>query len=224
VSARQHPYDLVFSTEELESRLAGITGEAEERDVDPRDPDRATMLVRFGETVGALLPEGTNPEAIQQVAWLVFHCYHFQQAGKHTFDLEEDVLRELLSTGFVAGPREIDPKIPSGYVRLPRHRVWSRITEDAQAEAIDGFFFVDHYVLFVLGLMPGRPGFSIMALTGPTHDEAVTSLVTMQARTEGEDFSNVLPGGELQGHFAVTNNAEALKLAARILWHLNRRG
>ena len=72
--------------------------------------------------------------------------------------------------------------------------------------------------------MPGRLGFSIMALTGPAQEGEVTSIVTVQARAQGEDFSNVLPGGELQGHFAVTNNAEALKLAARVLWHLNRRG
>ena len=35
---------------------------------------------------------------------------------------------------------------------------------------------------------------------------------------------NVLPGGEMQGHFAITNNMEALKLAARCFWHLAPRG
>ncbi len=222
--SRLHPYDLVFSSEELEEKLASIGTEAEERDVDTRDPDRATMLVNFGEALGMLLPDGASPDIIQQMAWLVFHAYHYQAAGKPTFDIEEPVLRELLSTTFAAGPKDIDPANNSGYVQLPRNRVWSRIEEGAQAEAIDGFFFVGQYVLFVLGLMPNRPGFSVMALQAPTQPEEVTSIVTMPAREQGEDFSNVLPGGELQGHFAVTNNAEALKLAARCMWHLNHSG
>ena len=116
------------------------------------------------------------------------------------------------------------PPARAGYVRLPRNRVWSRISEDAHAEAIDGFFFVDCNILYVLGLLPGRPGFSIMEVSGQLADAQQTSVAELKARDTGEDFANVLPGGELQGHFAITNNVEALKLAARCFWQLTPRG
>src|SRR5215204_2584722 len=164
MTERPHPYDLVFKPQ-LEDRLAAIHAEAAERDVDIMNADRMGMLLSTGELLGDLLPEDASTDAIQQIARLVFHCFHFHQSGKHTFEIGEDVLRELLSTGFVAGPAHVTPPAPSGYVMLPRNRVWSRITEGAHAEALDGFFFVGDQILFVLGLMPGRPGFSIMEVS-----------------------------------------------------------
>jgi hypothetical protein len=107
---------------------------------------------------------------------------------------------------------------------LPRNRVWSRITEDAHAEALDGFFFAGDWVLYVLGLMPGRPGFSIMEVNTGGDEAETISIAELKAREDGDDFANVLPGGELQGHFAITNIAEALKLAARCFWQLSPRG
>ncbi|HEX6064467.1 MAG TPA: hypothetical protein VFZ04_09630, partial [Longimicrobiales bacterium] len=115
------------------------------------------------------------------------------------------------------------PPADAGYVFLPRNRVWSRITEDAHAEALDGFFFTGDHILFVLGLMAGRPGFSIMEVSAADASEETTSIAELKARGEGDDFANVLPGGELQGHFAITNTAEALKLAARCFWQLSPR-
>ena len=222
MSERSHPYDLVF-TPELEAKLDAIAAEAAERDVDTFNGDRLGMLLSSGELLRELLPEDAPAEAIQQIARLVFHCFHFRAAGKQTFDIAEDVLRELLATGFVAGPRHVAPPADAGYVVLPRNRVWSRITEDAHAEALDGFFFTADQILFVLGLMSGRPGFSIMEVSAGGVSDETTSIAELKAREEGEDFANVLPGGELQGHFAITNTAEALKLAARCFWQLSPR-
>ena len=223
MSDRVNPYDLMFKGE-LEERLAAITVEARERNVDVTEREPFTMLLGVGELLGELVPEGASPDVIREVAGLLFHCYHFHHGGKHTFDIEEAVLRELLATGFIAGPSQIAPPTKSGYVRLPRNRVWSRITEDSHPEAIDGFFFVDHDILYVLGLLPGRPGFSIMEVSGQHATDTNVSVAELKARAEGEDFANVLPGGELQGHFAITNNIEALKLAARCFWQLAPRG
>ncbi len=222
MSQREHPYDIVFGGE-LEAQLDDIGTEAAERGVDISDPDRLVMLVAAGHLLEALLPDDVSPDALQQVGRLIFYCYHFRAAGKTSFDVPEDVLRELLSTGFVAGPGELGPPGSAGYVTLPRNRVWSRVTEDAHAEALDGFFFAGEHVMYVLGLMRGRPGFSIMEVQ---HAElgAATSVAELKARADGVDFENVLPGGELQGHFAITNNVEALKLAARCFWYLSRRG
>lgn len=223
MSEREHPFDLIFS-DDLESRFDDITAEAEDRVVDVHDRDRFSMLVAVGELLRTLLPEDAPADAFLQVAGLVFYSYHFRVHGKQSLDISEPVLRELLSTGFVAGPTATTPPAPAGYVTLPRNRVWSRITEDAHAEALDGFFFCGPDVLFVLGIMPGRPGLSIMEVPAEPETEEQTSFAELQARPDGEDFANVLPGGELQGHFAITNNMEALKLVARCFWHLNARG
>ena len=221
--SRAHPYDLIFSPE-LDSRLDAIVDEAAARDVDTMNADQLGMLISSGEVLRELLPDDAPPDAIQQVARLVFHCFHFRAAGKQTLEITEDVLRELLSTGFVAGPAKFAPPADAGYVMLPRNRVWSRITDDAQAEALDGFFFTGENILFVLGLMQGRPGFSIMEVNAADAAGEATSIADLRARGEGDDFANVLPGGELQGHFAITNTAEALKLAARCFWQLTPRG
>jgi hypothetical protein len=223
MTARTHPYDLVFNAE-LEGRLDAISAEAAERDVDTRNPDRLGLLLSAGELLRELMPDDAPAEAIQQVARLIYHCYHYRANGKQNFQIEEAVLRELLATGFVAGPGQVRPPADAGYVMLPRNRVWSRITEDAHAEALDGFFFSDDWVLFVLGLMSGRPGFSIMEVDTARAEAEVTSVAELKARVDGEDFANVLPGGELQGHFAITNTAEAIKLAVRCFWQLSPRG
>jgi hypothetical protein len=220
---RSNPYHLIFN-EELEAKLDAVRDEAAERGVDVNERERFSMLIAVGELLGELVPEGASPDVIREVAGLLFHCYHFRNAGQQTFEIEEPVLRELLSTGFIAGPWEMAAPAPAGYVVLPRNRIWSRITEDTHPEAIDGFFFTRTDILFVLGLMEGRPGFSIMEVGARHLPDEHTSVAELKARTDGEDFANILPGGELQGHFAVTNNIEALKLAARCFWQLTPRG
>jgi hypothetical protein len=223
MSKHEHPYDLVF-TGDLEAQLDEIKSEASERGVDVSDPDRLVMLVSAGDVLKSLLPDDASLTAIQQVGRLLFYSFHFRAAGKATYEIPETVLRELLSNALIGGAHEIRPPGAAGYVALPRNRVWSRITEDSHAEAIDGFFFAGDDVLYVLGLMRGRPGFSIMEVQSTQIPGGTTSVAELKAREEGADFANVLPGGELQGHFAITNNVEALKLAARCFWHLSHRG
>lgn len=220
---RTHPYDLMGFPDDDEW-LNNIVKEAEERDFDLTDRDRFAMLLCTGELIKKIVPADAPPEAIWQAAGLTFHCYHFRSNGKKTYNIEEPVLRELLSTGFVAGPTEIVPPAPAGYVHLPRNRVWSRVDADSKPEPIDGFFFTGHDLLYVLGLLPNRPGFSVLPVRASQSEMPITSVAELKAREEGEDFENLLPGGDMQGHFSITNNMEALKLAARCFWHLAPRG
>jgi hypothetical protein len=220
---RTHPYDLLGFPDD-EEWLKSVVEESREHRVDLMDRERFAMMLCTGEVIRKIVPPDASPEQIWQAAGLTFHCYHFRAAGKRTFNIEEPVLRELLSTGFVAGPIETVPPCPAGYVHLPRNRVWSRIANDAKPEAIDGFFFTGDDLLFILGLLPGRPGFSVLPVRAAHGETPITSVAELKAREEGEDFANVLPGGEMQGHFAITNNMEALKLAARCFWHLAPRG
>jgi hypothetical protein len=212
------PFELVFGAE-LEAKLQGIREEAREREVDPRERERFSMLLGTGEVLRELLPDDAEIEAVQQIAALVFYCFHYWQEGKRTFEIDEAELRNLLSPSYPAGSDSAPPHA-AGYVKLPRNRLWSRIAEAWHAEAVDGFFYVDGDILLVLGLMAGRPGFSIMEVI----DETGGDFADAQARAEGEDFANVLPGGEIEGHFAVTNQAEVLKLAHRCFAYLKQRG
>lgn len=220
---RTHPYDLMDFGDDDEW-LKSVVDEAEHSEIDLLDRERFAMMLCTGEVIRKIVPPDASPEQIWQAAGLTFHCYHFRSTGKRTYNIEEPVLRELLSTGFVAGPTVTAPPAPAGYVHLPRNRVWSRISADSQPEAIDGFFFTGDDLLFVLGLIPGRPGFSVMPVRAAHGETPITSVAELKAREEGEDFANVLPGGELQGHFSIMNNLEALKLAARCFWHLAPRG
>lgn len=218
MSARPNPFDLLFAGE-LEQKLAEVHTESESRGVDVHDRDRVSGLLAVGAVLRELVPEGTPAAAMQQVANLVFYCFHFWAAGKPVFEIAEPDLRRLLDADFVAAS-DVAAPAPAGYVMLPRNRVWSRIEESSHAEAVDGFFFAGRDVLLILGLLPGRPGFSIMDV----RDETGGDFVHTQARADGDDFANVLPGGEIQGHFAVTNQAEVLKLAHRCFAHLSAHG
>jgi hypothetical protein len=220
---RAHPYDLMGFSDDGEW-LESVRAEAEQNQIDVEDRERFAMMLATGEMLQQLVPPDAPPEVIWQAAGLVFHCYHFRVNSKNTYQIDEPVLRELLATGFVAGPVATSPPAPAGYVQLPRNRVWSRIDADAPPEAIDGFFFTGDELLFVLGLNPGRPGFSVLAVRPAQGEGPVTSVAELKARDEGDDFANILPGGEMQGHFAITNNLEAMKLAARCFWHLGQRG
>lgn len=220
---RVHPFDLLGFGDD-EEWLQSVVNEAEANSIDLNDRDRFAGMLCMGEVLKKLVPPDATPAQIWQAAGLTFHCYHFRTTGKQTFNIEEPVLRELLSTGFVAGPIATIPPAKAGYVHLPRNRVWSQIDPESPPEAIDGFFFTGEDLLFVLGLNPGRPGFSVLPVRAAHGETSITSVAELQAREEGEDFANVLPGGNIQGHFAVTNNLEAMKLAARCFWHLAQRG
>ena len=111
----------------------------------------------------------------------------------------------------------------AGYVSLPRNLIFSRIDENAQAEAVDGFFYILNEVrldvLLILGVVPNRAGFSIINLAGVLSDAAEGHFGDVQARADGTDFENVLPGGSGR-LYAITNAMEALKLVSRTFRHL----
>jgi hypothetical protein len=236
VTERLHPYDMVFGTTEFEEeKFPAIRDEAEARDVDVRDAQRFIMLETVGDLMRSLLPPDADVPATTQFAAIVTHAFHYWLAGKRTVSLGQDVLRALLTRASI-GSWDMAPPSPAGYVQLPRNLVFARVDEDAHAEAIDGFFFVmpggndpavPPYqrldVLMVLGVMPNRAGFSVINVSTPVPADAPGHFGDVVAREEGEDFENVLPGGEGR-LFAVTNELEVLKLAARCFWWATNRG
>jgi hypothetical protein len=88
---------------------------------------------------------------------------------------------------------------------------------------VDGFFYIlgdtRLDVLLVLGVVPNRAGFSIINIAGMLSDAAEGHFGDVQARVDGADFENVLPGGSGR-LYAITNAVEALKLVSRAFRHL----
>lgn len=236
MSERIHPYDLVFAGALEGEGFAQIREDAEEREVDVRDTERFLMLEHVGQLVRSLLPADVQAVAVSQFGAIVTHAYHFWIAGKPTFVIDEPALRSLLGDATPIGSWDMVPPAPAGYVQLPRNTVFARIAEGAQAEAVDGFFFimpgandpaVPPYerlsVLLVLGVLPHRAGFSVIQVSTTVTADAPGHFGDVTAREAGNDFENVLPGGA-DRLFAVTNTLEVLKLVSRCLWYLRASG
>ncbi len=242
---RVTPYDVVFANQRFEQdAFPNITAEAEGRGVDVADPDAFVLLG----TVGALLRELPAPEAapdraegptpvelLRPLAALLFQAFHFWRCGRRVFRLDAAQLDQALGPGLEVGTWTLEPPHSAGYLQLPRHRLWSRIEEGATAEAVDGFFWAmiprsepprPAYqrldVLLALGMHPGRPGLSVIECAVTLPAEPPGHWADLIAREHGEDFANVLPGGELTGLRALVNTAEVLKLVSRVFWNLSR--
>ncbi|HUQ19840.1 MAG TPA: hypothetical protein VM099_09530 [Gemmatimonadaceae bacterium] len=206
---RSHPYDLVFALPQFEDEtFPAIRDDAETHGVDVNEMERFSLLATVGELMRSLLSEGSDRTAYEQFRAIVFHAWHYWDSGKRTEDVSEDSLRACLSiaeeavnsTATIAG---------AAYTQLPRNLIFVRMEEGAP-EAIDGFFVTGTNVLYVLGLVPNRPGFSVIEAT--MRDELVE-------RDEGKPFENILPGGEKL--LGVTTQAELNTLAAKLLTDVN---
>lgn len=228
-----HPYDLVFSPSLFEEeRFPGIAEEAEARGAAARDPDAFLMLASVGALLRALMPEDAAPrdvraEMLRVYGRLLFHAWHYWREGKRTLALEEPEARALVEGEPATEEWRFAAPGPAGYLRLPRNLFWGRVEEGATPEAVDGLFWTlappaeeadpgRLHLLLVLGLRPDRPGFGSIDVSGA----ADSRWVEADARPGGEDFANVLPGGELEGLHALTTEAEALKLACLALGEL----
>ncbi|MGH7505185.1 MAG: hypothetical protein ACRELX_06025 [Longimicrobiales bacterium] len=236
---RRTPYELVFRDGGLEyEALPAIAQEAESRNVDPADPERFLMLAESGKALRRMRPDSadsTPGTAVAQYGALLFHGFHFWRAGEPLFVVAEDALRTLLASPPEVGAWTLDPPASAGYLQLPRHRVWLPAAGEGAPEPIDGFFwtttspanvaggdptFMLHLAL-VIGVRPGRPGFGVVELSSPLPPPPVAHWADVAARDAGRDFENILPGGEIEGLFALTSVAEALRLAS-LLFHFAR--
>ena len=77
-------------------------------------------------------------------------------------------------------------------------------------------------LLLVLGLREDRPGFTVVdAMASPPDPPGHWG--DTNARSEGDDFANILPGGELSQLHGIVNVAELFKLASRAFHHAARK-
>jgi len=227
---RSDPYSLVFDAEFEKRHFEAIASEAEQRGLNTWLPEQFMLLHAVAEPLRATVAnEGAS--AVEQFGPLLFQGYHYWRFKKPLVAVSEPLFRHLLTDFPPIGQWEIVPLSGAGYLQFPRNILWARIAEDAQPESVDGIFWtmvgtedplVPPYtradLLVVLGLLPGRPGYSVIPLSaelaepaGHWGDEA--------ARTDSPDFANNLPGGELQRLHAIETAGEVWKLISRAFWY-----
>jgi hypothetical protein len=220
------PYELVFGSAIFEAdRFPGIREESESRGIAAEVPERFLLLGTVGALLQELLPEGAGSEEFSRHGALLYQAYHFWRYGKRHFQVSEDEARALVKRAPDSAGWNLVPPVRAGYFRLPRNLFWARIEEGATPEPVDGFFWTVASsvggaepklerleLLLTLGLFPGRPGFSTIALETPL--ERTDTFPRSGARPEGEDFANILPGGELQGWYGLITELEVLKLVS----------
>ncbi len=226
------PYDSIFAREEFETDIfPRITADATEHAMDTWSVDAFLQLPATGALLEKLSPPGAGEASpITGVASLAFHGYHFWRGNRTTYAINEPGLRALLDPAYEPiGTWPLAGLVASAYVALPANLLWAQ-TDAGTPEAMHGFFYaippspsdgrVD--VLVALGVRPDRPAFTAIDLTVPLPAPAPGHFGDIQARESGDDFANILPGGELRGLFAVTNAGEVLKFVSRALHDLQR--
>jgi hypothetical protein len=226
---RVTPYRLIFGPEVFDAtRFEAVRAEADQHGA--IGADELFMLPAAGELLTEMVPATGGKDVVAQVKALLFHAYVHWRHGRHVYRLPVSMLRDLIA-GESVPPVTSPPAAESGYMQLPRNIVWASVADEVPPEPVDGFFWnapstrpdddgggapgrLD--LLFTLGVRAGRPGLSLFDVSLESYAQ-LADWATVNARPDGEDFANVLPGGELQGYHALTTSAEAVKLAALCL-------
>jgi hypothetical protein len=226
-AVRRTPYELAFVDGAHEDALDAIAAEAEARDVDAGDPERFLLLENAGILLRDLRPESEAPASIARYGALLYHAFHFRREGLPLFVLDEHALRSLLETPRTVGAWRLHGPARAGYVQLPRNLLWAPAGQDGAAEPVDGFFWTFAsaqpgaaarlLLALILGMRPNREGFGIIETAADVPGEPAAHWADIRARDEGDDFANILPGGDIQRLFALTSFGEALRLASLVL-------
>ncbi len=220
---RTTPIELLFADEGVDlDRLGSIRAEAEEAGQDPWNPMAVSALPSVAAWLSEIRPGGEDPHAVHAYSALVFYAMHALSSEGGLWVLPDAVARSLATPELEALQWSATPPTAAGYLQLPHNLFWVQTGTDDEtlAEAVDGIFWASGpgddglWVMLAAGVREGRPGFSAVVMDRvPFADVALWS--DQRMRAEGEDFENVLPGGDLAGFLSVATSGEALKLLAR---------
>lgn len=231
--ARLTPYELAFLEGDFEARVFPlIQDEAEARREDPARRERFAFLAAGGESIRDIIPPDAPPEMLEEYRALFYHAFNFWRFGRRLYVLEPAVARYLVEGAPRLADWEFAAPYDSLYIQLPANLFWASIGTDVPPEPVDGFFvtvarerdplgmpFVDMQVLMVLGIHRLRAGFSVIAFDTEA-GQGIPPVWAEPGRDQGQDFENVLPGGEIAGLYSILTTSEALKLVARVLWYV----
>ena len=175
MSARATPFELVFGSGR-EERFEAIRDELASAHREPHDRDAFLLQRSVAELLRELRPDEGLGEAMEALAALVHHGYLFWSEGSRVRELDENQLKALVARPSATQPADGPAYRPAVYVRLPQLASWGRL-EGGPPEPLDGWFGwgrgQDLQVLAILGLSPGRPGFTTVEAGGPRPERLV---------------------------------------------------
>lgn len=215
--ARRTPFELAFrDRESADALVRAVEEESAGRGADHGSLDAFVTMGAVESFVRDLAGPDAPAGAIREYGALAFQAFHFTRIGCPLFLLSTHVARFL-----VEGAPDGDP-VPAesaGYLQFPRHLFWVRQGEGEPPESVDGVFWTATdadflHSLIVTGVRPDRPGLGIVPLPAAPLAES-REWLDVDARGDGTDFSNDMPGGEIDVLYAFTTSGELLKLLAR---------
>lgn len=231
---RTTPLHLLFPDGQIDqSRFDRVLEQARDSDQDVWNPLAVSALPEVGAWVSELRPGSEDPHAVHAYSALVFYGMHVLSKAGTLLVVSEPVGRGLAAAQDpnAADPWPAQPPTSAGYLQLPHNLFWVQTGVESEvqgeeapsAEPLDGIFWAsgpgpEHqrglWVMMAAGVRPGRPGFSAIALDRIPFGD-VKLWADREMRGEGDDFANLLPGGDLAGFLTVATAGEALKLLAR---------
>lgn len=222
---RRTPFE-VFAPDSgfADERFPAIESEAQSNGIDLWNPAAFLMLGAVSTIVADLRPEDPSDEmgpgaGLPEHGVLLYHAFHLWHEKGAFWLVPAAVLRDLLRSDLSFHP--VPPgEARVGYAQFARHLVW--LEGDLESpETIDGFFWVvtpgdEVHVLFIAGMVEGRPGFMVVPIPGLALAE-FNRWAGAATREDGPDFASALPGRELDDLLGVVSAAEGAKLAARVV-------
>ena len=219
--ARVTPYELSFpNLDWARDAFVAVKEEAEARGVDRSDPALFILLGSVGRMLQELRPEAEDPERIHPLGVLLFHAFHFWEAGEPLFLVGTDLVRRVVESPAVTPWSGVLP-FAAGYVQLPQHLVWMEGDDQPRPESVDGWFWTaptadaEIHVLLASGIHGDRPGFSVVPLP-PASLERAEEWADRPGREESGAFASRMPGAELERLYRVGTPGEVLKLVSRV--------
>jgi hypothetical protein len=219
---RLTPYELVFGAEGLaEQELPAIAEEAQESGAALGRRDVFASFPRVGVLLAQLLPEDVEPAAIDHYLDILFHCFHFWNAGRPFYAVDASVVRNLIESPPDLSSVALGAAHRACYLELPRNLFWADVTEVGPPEPVDGMFVrldpddlsQEADLLLILGMRQERQGFSAAPLAAPL-DEA-------RQLQEPDAFHSDIPGADLANLYSLRRSSEVVTLALRLLWYVD---
>lgn len=208
--SRESPFDLAFAPwrEHFTRIRESLEGS------DPGDRDRFLLNREVAALLLELRPEDGYGDATEAMAALVHHGYRFWEAGELVQSVSPEQLARVVDPFWARNLLpSFRPTVLPSYVQLPPLAIWG-VLEGGAPEPLDGWFRSrvdpDLDLLAVLGMRPGRAGFTTLPLQGnrPGLDQRENA-TPLFAPLETE-------GGVRAGIGTVASRGELLELAWRI--------
>jgi hypothetical protein len=213
VNRHADPFDLAFGPF-VPEQFEAIRIALEQDGVDPFERDAWSLARPVAELLHALRPDAALGEGVGELVALAHAAFLYWQQGERVAMVSRSVLDALITGAWDAGP--IAGQRSAYYVESPARRIWGTPVPGAPPEPLEGWFAVapgDRLIMVaVFGLLPGRPGFTVVEVAGPPPEELHREDGTLP-------FSPVLPGAATAGLWSVIGGPELLELG----WRIHRR-